>query len=294
MKVLVTGGSGTLAQILTRELLKYGHTVTLVDKRPFTSSTCQTIIADIRNESKMMSAMANHDVVVHTAALHGVHKSTNSELDFLDVNILGTYQVLNAALLSGVRRVVFASSTSVYGVSRKNMGDVAVYIDENTEKRPLDINDLTKVKGELLCEYFNAKSDMECISLRIGRFFKGDDWLDYNLTKLYGGIDVNDVAQGIRLAVEAIGMVDKVFCLASKTRFTKNDLKGLIGNANEVIEMHYPGAKELFASNGWELPRNVHRIVDISRAEKQLGFKPVNNFDVFLDELRMEKSVITS
>ena len=293
MRVLITGGNGVLAGVLSQELVSKSHTVTLLDNK-LMSTPYNSVVVDIRNGNDLLKAMKDHDVIVHTAALHGIHKGFYSDKEFLEVNVLGMYQVLQSAYKLGIKKIIFTSSTSVYGVSRKNTREKAVYIDENSNRQPIDINDLTKVKGEMLCNYFNQEYGMNCISLRIGRFFKGDNIFDYHLTKLYGGIDVLDVVQGIRLAVEAKNLNDNVFCLSSKIRFTKDDLPALMGQADEVIEKYYPGATELFKSNGVILPKIVHRIVDIKRAEAQLGFKPANNFEEFLSELRSKKIVTIS
>lgn len=291
LKIFITGGNGVLAGALANELDNYGHTVTLLDIQPNLEKDFHSVVADIRNTSDLFKVMKGHDAVVHTAALHGIHKGIYNDHDFLDVNVLGTYNVLHTAYQLGIKKFIFASSTSVYGASRSNIKGKTKYINEDTKQDPIDINDLTKVKGELLCRYFNKEYGMKCISLRIGRFYKGEDLFDHHLTKLHGGIDVLDVAIGIRLALEAKQLKNDVFCLSSKTPFTKEDMSDLINKADEVIEKYYPGTKKLFSLNNYEMPKTVHRIVDISRAETELGFNPKYNFNNFVDELRLNSTV---
>jgi nucleoside-diphosphate-sugar epimerase len=125
---------------------------------------------------------------------------------------------------------------------------------------------------------------LSCIALRFGRFSR-DDWVASNLYKLFGGADVMDIAQAAFLAAEATALEDDVFCISARTRFTAEDAPRLIGQADTVIEQHYPGTRKLFEMHGIQLPRVIHRIVDIRRAESQLKYAPQRNFEEFLQEL---------
>ena len=239
-----------------------------------------------------MELMKGNDAIVHTAALHGIHKGKFSDHDFLDVNVIGTYNVLNVAYKLGIKKVIYTSSTSVYGASKSNIKEEAIYINEDTIKDPIDINDVTKANGELLVNYFNKEYRMNCISLRIGRFFKSGDVFNDQLAKLHGGIDILDVVQGIKAALLLKDFTYNTFCLSSYVPFSKDDLKSLIGNASQKIEEYYPGATELFRRRGYELPDTVHRVVDISRARKVLGFEPKFNFHNFLNDLKGEADLV--
>lgn len=118
MKVLITGGAGVLGSVLGSYLIDHGYMVTLFNIVPC-NSPIRSIQGDILNSKDLLNAMKGHDVVVHCASLHGVHIPYRSEKDFLMVNVLGTLNVLEAAKVCGVKRFIYASSTSVYGVSRR-------------------------------------------------------------------------------------------------------------------------------------------------------------------------------
>jgi len=281
MRVLVTGGNGMLGHTLAPMLVDRGHTVTLLDNHEFTSPFA-TIVVDVRDAAALRQAFEGQDVIVHAAALHGVHIGLVPEVEFLEVNITGTYNVLQAADTIHANKVVYISSTSIYGASVTRRRRSAVYINEKTPVNPIDINDTCKLMGECLCTYYMRHHRLPCIILRLGRFFEGE-WIDFNLRKLSGGVDVRDAAQAVVLSIEAGDLRDYIFCISSRTRFTKDDVKRLIGHADHVIEERYPGAQEIFESIARPLPRIVHRMVDITRAGEQLKYNPQWNFDAFLD-----------
>ncbi|MFB5089483.1 NAD(P)-dependent oxidoreductase [Psychrobacillus sp. PGGUH221] len=286
MRVLITGGGGALAQVLAPYLSEQGCIVTLLDNRRI-NSELQTITADIRDKESLKLAMKNQDYVIHTAALHGIHIGKYDDKDFFDVNIIGTYNVLKQAKLSGIKRVIYVGSTSVYGISKRTFLEETVLVNEDNKFSPLDINDLCKVQCEQICEYFRKNFSLDCINLRVGRFFV-DNLIDFNLTKLVGGVDLLDVSQAIYKALRIKNNKNHTFCISSKVPFNKEDCEKLITEADEVIERYYPGTKSLFYSLGKELPKSVHRIVSIERAETELGYSPIFNFDLFLAELESE------
>jgi UDP-glucose 4-epimerase len=283
MRIVITGGNGQLGQTLAPLLAKHGHDVTIVDQSP-SESAHPTIITDIRNVDAMRRAVDGQDVVIHAAALHGIHMGTVSERHFIEVGVLGTHNVLEAARAAQVRKVIYISSTSVYGISSTQPRSKAIYVDEDTPLCPIDINDMCKVMGEQLCHYYRQNYQLNSSVLRVGRFFQ-DDWVTFNLRKLSGGVDIRDVAQAVLLAVEAQSRSDGTFCVASQTSFTQADIPYLAECADEVIEQRYPGAREAFARLGRSLPKTVHRVVNIARATHQLHYRPQENFVEFLERL---------
>jgi len=284
MRILITGGNGQLGRTLAPLLRIHGHDVTIVDQFP-AESAYPTIIADIRNADAMRRAVDGHDVVIHAAALHGVHIGTVSERHFIDVGVLGTHNVLDAARAAQVTKVIYISSTSVYGISSTQPRSTAISVDEDTPLRPIDINDVCKVMGEQLCHYYRQHYRVNTSILRVGRFFQ-DDWITFNLRKLSGGVDIRDVAQAVLLAVEAQSRSVGTFCVAAQTAFTHADMPYLAEYADDVIEQRYPGAQAAFARLGRALPKTVHRVVSIARATQQLHYRPQENFAEFLERLQ--------
>lgn len=116
MNYFITGGSGFLGINLIRYLLALGHKVTSYDIAPFTYADCAdkitAVVADVRNRQQLHDAMCGSQIVVHCAAALPLY----SEEDIMSTDVEGTKNVLNVARELGVLRVIFISSTAVYGV----------------------------------------------------------------------------------------------------------------------------------------------------------------------------------
>ncbi len=111
-RYLVTGSSGHLGEGLARTLVGQGHEVVGLDVLPggFT-----TVVGSIVDAATVRSAVAGVEHVLHTATLHKPHVGSHSRQEFVDVNVTGTLNVLEAAAAAGVSSVVFTSSTSTFG-----------------------------------------------------------------------------------------------------------------------------------------------------------------------------------
>jgi len=173
MKFLVTGGAGFIGSHIVDALIKNGDKVRVIDD--FTSGSRQNLEnaidkielfeGDIRNKDLVSKAMQGVDYVLHQAALRSVPKSfTNPEL-YNDVNINGTVNILNSAKDNKVKRVVSASSSSVYG-----------NIDKMPEKEDLYPQLIspyaaTKLTGEYYCRIFSEVYGLETVSLRYFNVF---------------------------------------------------------------------------------------------------------------------------
>src|SRR3989338_10283688 len=125
---LVTGGAGFIGSHLVEELVKQGYNVKVLDSLvKGKKSSIQYLIdqgkvefieGDIRNRDSVDKAMKNVDYVFHTAGIH-IQKSVESPEDAIQTNVQGGYNVFRSALDHGVKRVVFSSSSSVYGGPKK-------------------------------------------------------------------------------------------------------------------------------------------------------------------------------
>lgn len=151
-RVLITGGCGFLGCHLARRFLKDGFQVTLFDIAPLDAKDLidhvKVIKGDIRDEKKVLAALRNYTYVVHAAAALPIQRSKEK---IFSVNVSGTKNVLEAALHNKVKRVVFISTTAVYGVPK--------HLPE-TEISPLDpigYYGQSKVEGENLCVSYGKK-----------------------------------------------------------------------------------------------------------------------------------------
>ncbi len=148
MRILITGAGGTLGTVLAPALAATGHEPVLFDIQPLRSSY-QFIQGDVREPEDARRAIAGVDLVVHTAAIHGIHLGDHSAQEFYDLNIGGTFNLWEAAAGAGVRGLVFSSTLAVYGqAGRPRSATEVVALSEDSPLLPGDIYGFSKVVGE--------------------------------------------------------------------------------------------------------------------------------------------------
>jgi nucleoside-diphosphate-sugar epimerase len=185
-KYLVTGGAGFIGSHIVEELLKKGEDVVVLDNffsgkesnLSFVSDyepsaiSYKLIKGDICDKQACLEACKGVDYILHEAALRSVPKSMETPHDYNKVNIDGTLTVLEAAKESGVKRVVIASSSSVYGDTDK--------FPQREDAYPLLISPyaLSKLTTEFYCRIFSENFGLETVSLRYFNVFGPRQALD--------------------------------------------------------------------------------------------------------------------
>lgn len=172
-KYLVTGGAGFIGSNIAEELAKRGKTVRILDnfltgKRENIApilNTIELIEGDVRNLDTCREACEGMDCVLHQAALPSVPRSIEDPILTNDINIRGTLNILLAARDAGVKRFVFASSSSIYG------DDERLPKKEGQEGTPLSPYALSKLVGEKYCRIFSAIYGLPAVSLRYFNIF---------------------------------------------------------------------------------------------------------------------------
>lgn len=177
MKILVTGGAGFIGSNLCEVLLEQGHQVTCLDNFatgkienlfPLLEnyrSTFHLIVGDIRNPEDCRKAVENVDYVLHEAALGSVPRSIKDPATTNAVNVDGFLNMLIASRDRGIKRFVYAASSSTYGDS-KSLPKV-----EDVIGKPLSPYAITKYVNELYADVFAKTYGMECIGLRYFNVF---------------------------------------------------------------------------------------------------------------------------
>jgi nucleoside-diphosphate-sugar epimerase len=216
MKVVVTGGSGKLGQWVVRELVadtdgRTPHEVTVFDRVPGPAhDRVRYLGGDVVDLGQVIGAVAGADAVIHLAAVHKHGIATNDVT--YRTNVLGTFNVHEAAWLLGIRRVVSTSSEAVLGWDYREREFAPAYlpIDEEHPIRPQDAYGLSKEAGEAIARSYMAKCGQETVALRPPGIMSPEqmDELRRNggrhLTRfaLYNYVDVRDLAEAYRLAIE--------------------------------------------------------------------------------------------
>lgn len=179
MKALVTGGAGFIGHHLVGALLAQGHTVTVLDDystgdrarlAPFESRLRLVVEGSILDPSALDEAMAGQDVVFHEAALPSVARSLVAPLASNDVNVTGTIQVVLAGARQGVQRIVYAGSSSVYGIPK------VLPCSEEMRPNPESPYGVSKLTAELYLHVLGRQHGISTVALRYFNVFgEGQD-----------------------------------------------------------------------------------------------------------------------
>ena len=172
-KYLVTGGAGFIGSHIAETLLIRGESVRIFDNLstgrqanlPALQGRAEFLYGDLRDFDAVKAAMTGVEVVFHQAAMASVPRSIAHPVESLETNINGTQCVLLAARDAGVRRVVYASSSSVYG------NTPTLPKQEQMQARPMSPYAVQKLTGELLCEVFTRIYGLETVALRYFNVF---------------------------------------------------------------------------------------------------------------------------
>lgn len=299
--VLITGGAGFIGSNLCEYFLNKGYHVTCLDNfatghrkniEPFLSNeNFRLIEGDIRDLETCKTSCENQDYVLHQAALGSVPRSINDPITSNEVNVDGFLKVLVAARDAGVRRVVYAASSSTYGDSE------ALPKVEDKIGKPLSPYAITKYANELYADVFAKTYGMEIIGLRyfnvfgrkqdpngayaavIPKFVKqfmshespvinGDGNYSRDFTYVDNVIQMNELA----MLTENSEAVNEVYNTAVGDRTTLNTLveylKELLSEFDEKIGevevVHGPNRKG-------DIP---HSLASIDKAKNLLGYQP--------------------
>lgn len=243
--------------------------------------------------------MRGVEVVLHTATLHKPHIETHSRQEFVDTNIGGTLNLLEAAVAVGVKVFIFTSTTSTFGRALvPAQGEPAAWITEDVAPIPKNIYGITKLAAENLCELIHRKSGLACIVLRTARFFPEQDD-DRAARELYDNdnlkvneflhrrADIEDVVTAHMLAIsKAPTLGFERLIISATTPFTRADLFELQAQAATVVHRRCPDYEAEYLGRGWSLPRTIDRVYVNERARSQLGWQPRYDFNYVVQQLR--------
>lgn len=276
MRILITGSSGQLGAEIARQLSSQ-HNIIGLDLVEG-AWTCHLV--NIVDRETVRGLMQGIDAVIHIASLHAPHLATVSKQAFLDVNLTGTLNLLEAAADEGVRRFVYTSTTSLYGFALIPQ-EQAVWVTEDLTPQPRDMYDITKRAAEDLCQQFAREYGYLTICLRTSRFFPEPPPLEA-LYRLYRGVDVRDAARAHVLAVTNQEILFDVFNISAQSPFEQSDLPALWHDAPSVLQNKAPDLLSFFKQQGWAVPQCIDRVYVIERAHRQLGYRPRYNYQEYL------------
>lgn len=277
MRIVLTGSSGRVGRAIFSALAS-GHDVAGIDLTPFSTTH---LVGDVTNFDLLAAAFEGADAVIHTAALHAPHVGLIADDEFHRINVEGTRLVAEAALAKGVKRLVFTSTTALYGHAVSAGG--CTWINEDTPPQPKSIYHRTKLAAERLLEA-KAGPDLNVRVLRMSRSFPepGDVMAAY---RLHRGIDVRDVADAHLAALTNEGADFQRYIISARSPFTAADCETLARDAAAIIRLRAPALAAAFEQRGWALPSSIDRVYHSARAEVGLGWRSRFGFEEVLAQM---------
>ena len=287
--VLFTGGSGKAGRHAVQHLVDHGYQVLNIDTRPLDHPKVRTLITDITDAGQVFNAFSSYtglhefdpdlrppviDAVVHFAAIPRIMIVPDNEV--YRINVMGTYNVLDAATRLGIRKVIIASSETTYGIVFANTPREPEYfpLDETYPVDPMDSYALSKICNERTAQGFARRSGADIYALRIGNVIEPHEyeqfpgWFarpDFRKKIAWSYVDARDLGEIVRLGIETDGLGFQIFNAAND--HTSSDLP-----TAELLARYYPDVPVRSALGEYE------GLLSNKKARDVLGFRENHNW----------------
>jgi nucleoside-diphosphate-sugar epimerase len=295
VRIFFTGGSGKAGRHVAPYLAEQGHHVTNADLVPLGNPTVADLRVDLTDAGETYSAVAglasmdeldlpakpSYDAVVHFAAVPAI--LLRSDAATYATNVLSTYNVLEAATRLGVRKIVFASSETTYGIcfAQGERRPEYVPVDEEHPTVPEDAYAMSKVANEVTARSFQARTGTDIYGLRINNVIEPHEYAEMfpafldepslRRRNIFAYIDTRDLGQMVQRCLETDGLGYQVFNVA-------NADMSVAATTQEIRDRFYDGI---------EVRREMGRdetFYAIDKARDLLGFAPRHSWrDVLTD-----------
>ncbi len=289
-RIFFTGGSGKAGRHVVAYLLEQGHRVMNVDLVPLDQPGVDNLIADITDSGQMFNAMTSYagldelepgngvppfDAVVHFAAVPRILIKPDNET--FRVNTIGTYNVIEAAVKLGIKKIIIASSETTYGIcfSDGQTNPHTLPLEEDYDVDPMDSYGLSKVVNEVTARSFQRRSGFDIYALRIGNVIEPHEYAELfpgffehpevRRRNAFCYIDARDLGQIVDLCLEKDGLGYQVFNAG-------NDDNGAIIPSKALAAQFFPGVPVTRELDEHEALFSNRKIREV------LGFKAQHNW----------------
>ena len=290
MRVLFTGGSGKAGRHAVAHLVEQGHDVVNLDLTPLDHPSVPTLQADLTDAGQVFNAMQAYgdfpdlepgtgmpgfDAVVHFAAVPRILLKTDNET--YRINVLSTYNVIDAAIRSGIRKIIFASSETTYGICFYDGEKKPDYvpIDESHPTVPQDSYAMSKVVNEVTARSFQARSGVDIYGLRINNVIDPHEYAtnfpafmknpDLRRRNIFAYIDARDLGHMVDCCLRTDGLGYEVFNVS-------NDDMSINLTSAEVYARYYQGVEQREDMG----PEQTY--YSNAKAKRMLGFQPKHSW----------------
>ena len=255
-RVFFPGGSGKAGRHVVRYLADRGHKVLNADIVNMPQDGVDFLRVDVTEPGQVFSAMSSHmnrdelrqqqwplgyDAVVHFAAIPRILQA--SDIETYQTNVMGTYNVLEAAAKLNIGKVIFASSETVYGLcfSHDRPKPLSLPVEEDDQTRPMDSYAMAKVVNEETAKAFQRRTNHDIYGLRIGNVIEPDEYglfegfcatPEVRLPNAFNYIDARDLGQAVDLCLQHDGLGYEVFNVS-------NDRNSVDLDNAEIISKFY-------------------------------------------------------
>ncbi len=288
-RIVFTGGTGKAGRHAVPHLLSKGYSILNVDLKPLDLSGVNTLIADVTDSGQAFNALSQHfgfegyetgkvprapDAVVHFAAIPRVMIEPDNVT--FTANVVSTYNVIEAAMKLGVRKVIIASSETTYGVCFAE-GDQDYHsfpLEEDYDSDPMDSYGLSKVVNEKTARAFAMRYGADIYALRIGNVIEPHEYDKFpafqakpmsRKRNAWSYIDARDLGEIVHLCLQKDGLGYQVFNAV-------NDTITLNTPTREFLENGCPNVKITRAMGEFEAPLSNRK------AREVLGFREAHNW----------------
>ncbi len=288
-RVIFTGGSGKAGRHVVQYLVDAGYRVLNLDTKPLDNPAVRTLITDITDSGQVFNALTSYtglhefdhdlrpekiDAVVHFAAIPRIMITPDNEV--YRVNVMGTYNIIEAAAKLGIPKVIIASSETTYGIVFANGHRDPEYfpLDEEYPVDPMDSYALSKIINEKTAQAFARRTGTDIYAIRIGNVIEPHEYAKFpgffadpgfrkRITWSY--IDARDLGQIIRLGIEKDGLGFQVFNAA------QDDCSSDLPTA-ELLKRFYPDVPVRRELGTYE------SLLSNRKARELLGFQEQHNW----------------
>ena len=292
-RILFTGGSGKAGRHVIPWLLAKGYDVHNIDLVPLNVPGVTNLTVDITDLGEVFNALTMHrdfpdlesgkgvqpfDAVVHFAAVPRILIRPDNET--YRVNVMGTYNVIEASVKLGIRKVIIASSETTYGICFAEGERDPHYLpfDEDYDVNPMDSYGLSKVINEKTARAFSERTGADIYALRIGNVIEPQEYSRFpgfvahpetRLRNAWCYIDARDLGQIVHLCIEKDGLGYQVFNATNDTVTT--DL-----STAELAQRFFPNVPLKWQPQGDEAMISNRKIREV------LGFKEEHNWRKYI------------